>query len=597
VRVAPILAIALVASGLAAPAASAGFGCSSSAGRVTVLGKSVEPVTVAAGAGGCTAESRSLTGTGIGLPAPLSADAAVAATEVYAAQKSVLATGGIANLAVATPSLPVDLSKVPDTLKSAIQSAVGTVSLVQVKAVARLPVDAPTNLKTDYPTDYLVGQVDLLSGVLVTLLNEADIEAANAAENARNAARNAANLALNRANAAKNAIIDAIPDTVALADSVLASVLASAKLPTVDLLRVRAAMAYAAGSCQAAAPSVNGSSTVAGVTVLGQEITLDRVVELTRTLTNTIDPSKASVTLSSLGLSSEQTALVAGAASAKLAEVNQALQSALSSMGNVDIPLGVADIRITPGAQVKSADSVTQQALGVTVTIAGQKLIDAVVGEATVSAADVDCAEPVTDPETRTGATLGCSARRLVLVDVLERGGRVKLLGVADPALAGRKVALVFDATGRRVATARVDQDGSFATTAPLPPAAIRDSNAARYRAVLGNEESINLKLRRRMVIGSMTSRNRRVTITGRVLPPLARPLKKITLTRRVSCTEEKVVTRFMPRRDGSFRVTVKAPRGLGTVVYRMTTKVRNSSTATALFETYTLPRAVDIDT
>jgi hypothetical protein len=79
------------------------------------------------------------------------------------------------------------------------------------------------------------------------------------------------------------------------------------------------------------------------------------------------------------------------------------------------------------------------------------------------------------------------------------------------------------------------------------------------------------------------------------VLPPLGRPLQSITLTRRVSCTEEKVVTRFKPRSDGRFKVTVKAPRGGGTAVYRMTTKVRNSPNGTAMFETYTLPRAVDL--
>jgi len=178
---------------------------------------------------------------------------------------------------------------------------------------------------------------------------------------------------------------------------------------------------------------------------------------------------------------------------------------------------------------------------------------------------------------------------------VLERAGRVKLFGVADPALAGRTVSIVFAATHGVVAHARVAKDGSFDTTAPLPPSGVRDTNAARYTAVLGKEESINLKLRRRMVITSTSSSKGSVTIAGRVVGPLGVPVQSITLTRRVSCTKDSVVKVFRPAADGSFRVTVKAPKGLGTAVYRMTTKVRNSAQGHALFNTYTLPRAIDL--
>ena len=146
------------------------------------------------------------------------------------------------------------------------------------------------------------------------------------------------------------------------------------------------------------------------------------------------------------------------------------------------------------------------------------------------------------------------------------------------------------------VAHAKVAKDGTFDTTAPLPPLSLRDTNDARYMAKLGKEESINLKLRRRMIIESMTAKGRRVTITGRVVRPLASPVRAITLKRQVSCTKDTVVTRFKPRSNGRFKVTVTAPKNLGTAVYRMTTKVRNSSTGRSLFDTFTLPRAVDLD-
>lgn len=597
-RIFPIGSLTLLIAAFSASTAQAGFDCSASGGRLTVLGKTLEPVAVAS-PGDCSADSRSLSGAAAGLPAPLSTQTIRAATDVLSAQKTVVASGGVADLAIGTPSLPIDLTKVPVGLIDTIRGALPAVSLAPVKSA--IPA-LPTNLVTNTPTLTvpLIGQLDPLSGVLVTIFNIEAVKAAYAEENARIIDQNAANLATNTANAAVNALTASIPDAVALDDTLLATLLNAAKLPTVDLLRVRSAMAYAAGACQGASPVVSGSSKLAGLTVLGEELSLDQVLTLTRTLTNSIDPAKIVLTTASLGLTEQQSQLIAAAVPGALKNVvdtaNATLQAALSGLGEVKVPLGVADIRIAPGAQVKTADSVTQQALTVLVTVAGQKIVEAIVGEATVSAAGVDCAEPVIDPQTPTGATLGCSTRNLVLVDVLERGGRVKLFGFADPALAGRTVNIVFNATGRRVAGARIAKDGSFDTTAPLPPARLRDSNAARYMATLGEEESINLKLRRRMVLSSMTSSDGRVTIAGRVVRPLSSPLRAITLTRRVSCTQEKVVTRFKPRSDGTFRVTVRAPRGVGTAVYRMTTLVPSSATGTGLFETYTLPRAVDID-
>jgi len=364
-------------------------------------------------------------------------------------------------------------------------------------------------------------------------------------------------------------------------------------------------MAYAVGSCQSGAPAVSGESQVAGISVLGADVlgdTVDRVVSLIDTAS--VDPSKVnlgSVTTSSLGLSTAVTNLlnlpVVNTVAAPL--LTSAVTAAVSTYHALPavkvLDPTVAQIKVTPGQQAKSGDTITQQALTVSVTIAGQKIVDAVVGEAQASAAGVDCSLPVTDPETPTGATLQCSTRKLVLVDVLERAGRVKLFGVADPALAGKTVSIVFQASHDVVAHAKVAKDGSFDTTAALPPSSVRDTNAARYTAVLGKEKSINLKLRRRMVVKSMTARHGRVTIVGRVLLPLGKPLQSITLTRRVSCKDEKVVTRFHPRKDGRFRITVKAPKGEGTAVYRMTTKVRNSPRGHALFNTYTLPRAVDL--
>lgn len=597
----PVASLTLLIAAFSASTAQAGFDCSASAGRITVLGKTVEPVAVS-GPGDCTAESKSLTGSAAGVPAPFSAGTLLAATQVYSAQKTVLAGGGLTDLAIATPQLPIDLSRVPADVLDTIKGAIGTVNLSAVKsAIPVLPTNLDTSLPTSLKTDYVLGQLDSLTGVLlVTPLLVDQANARNAATNAANLATNTANAAINAANAAINTLRTSIPDTVTIDDSVLRGLLDGARLPSLDILRVRAAMANASGSCEGDKAVVNGWSDVAGIRVLGQDLVLDQVLDLARTLTNSVDPDKLALTTAALGLTKEQSDLIAAQAAGTLNTVlstaNATLQTALAGLDEIRIPLGVADIRIARGAQTRSGDSITQEALTATVSVAGQTLLDAVIGRAQASAEGVDCAEPVTDPQTPTGATLGCSTRSLVLVDVLERAGRVKLFGFADPAQAGKKVAIVFNATGRIVAHARINKDGRFDTTAPLPPASIRDTNAARYMATLGDDESINLKLRRRMVLTSMTSSNGRVTIAGRVVRPLSSPLRSITLTRRVSCTKEKVVTRFKPRSDGTFRVTVRAPKGVGTAVYRMTTLVPSSATGTGLFETYTLPRAVDID-
>lgn len=535
------LTIALVLPVSAAQAA--GFNCSASAGRFSAFGApAIEPVTANAGGSACVGENKSLTGPAAGLPAPVSAGAVVAATEIYSTEKGVLASGGIADLKVLSlPTLPITLPQVtiPDALKRL------TIDLTAVKALIPVLPD-PLNLGL-------------------------------------------------------NAVRDSIPPgiTVDASAAVQALLPSGGKLPNVELLHIRGAMAYAAGVCKDGSPTVNGSSQVSGISVLGQDLPVGEIVDKSVGLidSTSIDPSDANLAGINLGLPAAVTTLVSTvpAAQAALVTAIQSIQAQLDALPDINVDPTVAQIKVTPGTTTTSDLNVTQQALTVTVTIAGQKLVDAVIGEAKASAAGVDCSAPVTDPGTPTGATLECSTRRLVLVDVLERAGRVKLFGVADPALAGKTVSIVFGATGNTVAHAEVAKDGSFDTTAPLPPASVRDTNAARYTAKLGKDKSINLKLRRRMIIRSMTSNNGRVTIVGRVIPPLGRPLQPITLKQRVSCNDDKVIGRFRPQRDGSFRITVKAPKGVGTAVYRMITEVRDSATGHAMFKTYTLPRAVEL--
>lgn len=370
----------------------------------------------------------------------------------------------------------------------------------------------------------------------------------------------------------------------------LRSLLPSRQLPVAELVRVQGVMAYAGAGCRDGAPQLNGSSSVAGVSVLGQSLpvgqALDQVVSLIDS--GSIDPSDVDLAQVVLPLGLSFDAAVVGPL------LQTAVRAVLDTMAPIAIPATLAQIKVVPGQQLRGADTLVQQALRVQVAIAGQSLVDLVVGEASVRASGACPAHAVSGGgAAATDLVLGCTKRRLVLTDVQERGGRVRLLGVADRSLAGRRVDLRFTHTGKVVSRATIRPDGSFSASAPLPARTIRGSNAARYEAVVGKERSLALKLQRRMVISAARGAGGKVTLSGRVIGPLARPVAQITLTRRVSCKRSQVVKRFRPRANGRFRVTVDAPKGELAVVYRLSTRVRKTKTTPRTSPTYTLPRAI----
>lgn len=189
--------------------------------------------------------------------------------------------------------------------------------------------------------------------------------------------------------------------------------------------------------------------------------------------------------------------------------------------------------------------------------------------------------------------SLQCTGRKLMLIDVLRRGSHVELFGAADLSLLGRRVNIFLGTGGKRVATAVVGGDGFFHTTAPLPPARLRNTNAARYQARSGAERSLDVKLARRMIVGSISSSNRVVTISGRVTKPFAKPIAAISVQRRVSCTRWITEKRIKPRSDGTFTATLAGPPGDQVGVYRAATLVRKRAANRRLFPTFTLPRVI----
>lgn len=190
---------------------------------------------------------------------------------------------------------------------------------------------------------------------------------------------------------------------------------------------------------------------------------------------------------------------------------------------------------------------------------------------------------------------LQCTRHEITLIDVLRRGRRVQLLGAAATRLAGRTVTITLLASHKRVATAVVRSDGFFGTTAALPPRGVRLTNRARYRASIGRVHSAYLKLTRRMLVQSISSKAGKVTLSGQVIRPLAQPVAAVLIRRRKSCSSTVIVKRVKPRRNGTFKVTVPAPAGARAALYLATTVVRQSARNRKTYPTSTLPRVVVI--
>jgi hypothetical protein len=188
---------------------------------------------------------------------------------------------------------------------------------------------------------------------------------------------------------------------------------------------------------------------------------------------------------------------------------------------------------------------------------------------------------------------LGCSRRSLVLNDVLARGGRVLLSGSAVRSLVGRKVRILFG-SGKRVASATVKPDGEFSTSAPLPPARLRNGNGARYVAVAGAQRSLSLKLTRRLILEPPTFAGARVTLSGQVVAPLTKPVAPVTVEQQLACGRSTKVLTFTPPASGRFHVTVSGiPAGAKAGLYRLTTAVLQNPRSRRAFRTYSLPLPV----
>jgi hypothetical protein len=364
------------------------------------------------------------------------------------------------------------------------------------------------------------------------------------------------------------------------------SLIPTQALPNVDLLDVHIASSTATASCVAGAPQLSGSSQVAGISALGQSLPVGQLVNQALTLIGA-----KTISLSSLNLSQVQLPAGLSFSTPVVGPLLQtAVQSVIAGLPPIQIPATVAQVAVTPAEQTNSGGTLTQRALHVQVSILGQSIADAVLGEASVSNSGVSCATP---PTAASELALQCTKRKLNLINVVERSDHVALLGAADKSLIGHRVDIVFTSTGQKVASTVVRPDGFFRASVPLPPASVRHTNDARYQAVAGSEHSLRLKLERRMHISSLRHRGNNVVIHGVVTGPVAS--HTILIQQRVSCTQLVTVKRIHPNADGTWSAVVPAPAKTQAAVYRATTQVLHDTTSSKKFPTFTLPGYISL--
>ncbi len=227
--------------------------------------------------------------------------------------------------------------------------------------------------------------------------------------------------------------------------------------------------------------------------MLGTPFAASDAVDRNLTLdSQSIDPSKIDL------------AKVVAPVGVDIATLEAALKPILDTLPDVAVPALALRVRTEPGLQTRAGDKLTRQALRIRVDAGSTPLLDVVIGEATVDATGVSCGS-IAAAALGLSPKGGCTTRKLTLIDVVQKGNRVFLQGAADPRrFAGRTVAIRSLWDKRTVARLKVAKSGLFTTSVKLPPATLRHTNAARYRAYIGKEKSLALKLERRMIVTGM---------------------------------------------------------------------------------------------
>jgi hypothetical protein len=188
---------------------------------------------------------------------------------------------------------------------------------------------------------------------------------------------------------------------------------------------------------------------------------------------------------------------------------------------------------------------------------------------------------------------LTCSKAKLAITDLVVDGAEVSITGAGPASLAGRKVKILFGAKHSQVASATLGSGGLFRASAPLVAAALRTGpTAPRYVATIGSLESAGLSLSRRLVLDPPEETDGRITLTGEVVGPLAQPAAAIVVRQATSCSAGTQVASIRPSASGRFTVRLSVPVGVRAALYRLGTRVRQSTRVRSTIATGSLLEA-----
>ena len=175
-----------------------------------------------------------------------------------------------------------------------------------------------------------------------------------------------------------------------------------------------------------------------------------------------------------------------------------------------------------------------------------------------------------------------CAIPAVVLLESHRVNRRVVVKGLARATLAGRPVvveALVHDKRLGKAVTGKVGLDGKFSASLPLPAPALR--RPARYRASVGTQRSVQLRLVRKMLVQSRTKTAGGTKVSGRISGVPRRWQLEI---RRLRCTGRDRVKTIKTKSDGRFSVLFTKPSPTDPVtLYRASASVGGKETYTEI--------------
>jgi hypothetical protein len=422
-----------------------------------------------------------------------------------------------------------------------------------------------------------------------------------------------------------------------------------------DVLNADVINATAQAKCVNGKARLSGASQIAGLRILGQTVDVNdaagRVLSIDTAALNlgqilSVDEILKGIRIQTTGALGAALQLVTGRADTNLydllhstdAGVVGAVNSLLAGLSggqltlgrvldavtaqlqpilnqiNIPLPAGLLRAQIVPKAQTTTGELLTQQTLNLSVSALGQPVVGGTLAQARVSTAAAGCAGDgngtgddavagagaIKDPDRFSSpeaeAVLQCSDRPAQLIDVYGNRGRTYVQGVAIRKFVGKTATIYTRDGNKRVGKAKIRKTGLFSTRVPLPRASVRNTNTARYYAVVGGKKTRALKFARRMKVLGLSTRKGKVTMRGQVVAPRFSSQPTVLIKQRVTCKRYKKVARVKPDARGNFTVTFNAPsKKLGAAIYRAETSVPANTVSTKSFRTYTLPRPVGL--